>query len=973
MNRSTHFGGPELPPQAQDLGAMHKRRRALLMTAGSLPLIAAIFSGGAAQAQEVSQTGTTQADVRDIVVTGTRIIQDGYSAPVPVNVLGAADINAQKPNNIADLVNTLPAVTSGTLTSANSSGNISSGTAGLASVNLRGLGPSRTLVLIDGRRTPPSTFTGIVDLNTIPQDLVQRVELVTGGASAQYGSDAVGGVVNFILDKKFKGLKLSADTGITTYGDGHTYRFSGTAGLSLMDDRLHILMSGEYFHQDAITHVDRPWNEHGYNLFFNPAYTTTNGEPQYRVGSGIGMTRTRGGLINSGPLRGTYFLGAGATGQFNYGTTNSVSDPWMIGGDWQRSLDGVVGTSGLQPAEQRIGVFNRIAFDVTPDISLFGQFSWNRYTGQGFYGAEPVDVPIAADNGYLLTLYPQVAAAMQANGLNSITVSSWNPGVPFEGADNSRNVFRYLAGAEGKFTWFDRPWSWNAFYQHGVTKTHEQGANLWNNARLALAQDAVLSNGQIVCRSTLTDPTNGCVPMNRLGTEGPSAASLAYMFGPEQPWRRQTIKQDIVAASMSGQLFDLPGGPAAIALGGEWRKDQVHGRVGATSSSGWSAGNYKPNFGEITVKEAFLEVALPLFTGFNIDAAGRYTDYSTSGSVQTWKVGATYSPIPDIKFRGAYSHDIRAPNMAELFQVGDALSALVILPANSPAPGQHIVLQLTSGNPDLKPETANTLTAGVVVTPSFLPGFSASVDYYDIRLKGAIGAVGTQQTIDFCYGGFSQFCSNLIFTGNILTNILRQPINFASQHARGIDIEASYRMPLSAISANLPGNLRIHATATHYIKNVVDNLIFPIDYAGVIEDGANVNPSSPSWVYRISALYEINPVTINLVARGFSDGLYSNNFIECASNCPTSTLQHRTINNNAIKGTMYFDGSVSVKIPRMGDDETQLSFIVKNIFNRDPVLVGNDIFGGYLPYPQTARPNYDTLGRVFKVALTTKF
>ena len=947
-------------------------RRQLLNCAAVLAIVP--VQAHAQTADQADTTSAAQASTSDIVVTGSRIVRDGYSAPTPVNVLGAADILAQRPSNIANLVNTLPSVAGGTLTSANSSANVSSATAGLASVNLRGLGVGRTLVLIDGRRTPASTFSGVVDLNTIPQELVQRVEVVTGGASAQYGSDAVGGVVNFILDDKFKGLKLGADTGITTYGDGHNYRFTGTAGLSLMDDRLHILVSGEYFHQDGIDEVPRSWNNRGHALYLNPAYTATNGAPEYLVGSGVGATTTEGGLINSGPLRGTYFAGDGVTGQFNYGTTNSTSAPWIVGGDWRRSMEGLAGTMGLQPTEERIGVFNHIAFDVTPDVQLYGQFSWNRYEGQGFAGMYGDVMTIAGDNAYLLTQYPQVAAAMQANGLNSIDINLNRAGRPVWGTDNSRQLFRYLAGVKGKFSLFGRPWSWDAYYQKGVAKTHEQTTNNANVARLDLATDAVLSNGQIVCRSTLTDPANGCIPMDRLGTTGgPSAAALAYIFGPEQPWRRQTIKQDLVAASMSGQLFDLPGGPAAIALGVEWRKDQDHSRVGATTSSGWELANYKPNNGEITVKEGFLEVALPLFTGFNLDAAGRYTDYSTSGSVQTWKVGSTYSPIDDIRFRAAYSHDIRAPNMQELFLVGGFLHTGVVLPANSPSPGpNNDVARITSGNSSLKPEKANTLTAGVVVTPRFLPGFSASFDYYDIKLKGAIGAVSAQQTVDFCYSGLSEFCNNLIFSGNILTTVLQQPVNFASQHTRGFDIEASYSTPLSAISANLPGNFRIHAAATHFIKNVVDNRVFPVNYAGVIEDGANANPSSPSWQYRVSTFYEINPVTINLVARGFNDGVYSNNYIECTSSCPTSTSRNRTISNNRIKGSLYFDGSVSVKIPTRGN-ETQLSLIVNNMFNREPTLIGIDVGAGGLPYPMTARPLYDTLGRVFRLSVTTKF
>ena len=926
----------------------------------------------AAQTPDIARSANSE---RDIVVTGTRIRRDGYDAPVPVNVLGREEINALKPANIADLVRTLPAIAAGGTNSAISGGNnMSAGLFGVNTINLRGLGASRTLVLLNGQRTVASTFNGLVDVNTFPQDLIERVEIVTGGASAQYGSDAVGGVVNFILDEKFKGLKVGADTGITTYGDAHNYRFAATAGLSLLDDRLHILLNGSYFHQDGVGSVDRPWNNKGYQLIRNPAYTSTNGQPEYLVGSGFGPANgTKGGMINSGPLKGTYFLEDGVTKQFNYGTTNAFSSPWMIGGDLQTAYDGVGGTTSLVPKEERIGVFNRIAFDVTPDITVYGQFSWNRYKGRANAWAAGDTMTIRADNAYLLTQYPQVAAAMQANGLGSILVGVNNLIYPlFPGPDNSRQVFRYVAGAKGTFSLFDRPWSWDVYYQRGVVKTHEETVNVGNIGRISSAVDAVFSNGQIVCRSTLTDPTNGCVPFDGLGTGLPSAASLAYVFGPEQPWREQKFTQDVASLSFSGALLDLPGGALAIALGGEWRKEQAGGKVGAAaSSSRFYVGNYRVNRGEIEVKEGFVEVSLPLFAGLDINAAGRYTDYSTSGSVQTWKVGATYSPIRDVKFRGAYSHDIRAPNMQELFLQGASGSGSLLMPPNSPQPGSQNFTVRTVGNPDLKPERANTLTAGVVVTPSFLPGFSASFDYYNIKLKDVINTVGRQQYIDFCYAGFSQFCPSI--TLGAQPSLLVQPINFAGQHVSGFDIEASYSTPLSAISSSIPGNLRIHAAATHVIKNVVDNRVFPNDFAGVIAD-ANFGSgaASPSWVYRVSAFYEIDPVTINLVARGFNSGVYSNEWIECTSNCPTSTIFNRTINDNDIDGAMYFDGSVSFKI-RSAGNETRLSFIVNNIFNKDPVPFGLDVTGDWVAFPQTARGLYDTVGRVFRVALTSKF
>ena len=309
--------------------------------------------------------------------------------------------------------------------------------------------------------------------------------------------------------------------------------------------------------------------------------------------------------------------------------------------------------------------------------------------------------------------------------------------------------------------------------------------------------------------------------------------------------------------------------------------------------------------------------------------------------------------------------------MSELFLAGTSIGGAVILPPNAPAPGLHLIQRATGGNPNLQPEKANTLTAGVVLTPRFLPGFSASIDYYDIKIKDTIGTVGAQRIVDFCYEGVSGVCENIIFSGNTPVAILEVPVNFASQRTKGFDIEASYSTPLSAISNNLPGNFRIHAAAAHVMSNVIDNRIFPVDYAGV-NYAFGGDPSRPNWSYRISAFYEADPVTINLVARGFSSGVYSNEWVECASNCPPSTSNNRTINNNRIAGAIYFSGSVSHKI-RFSNNEAELTFIVNNIFNRSPTLVGMDESGFSEYVPQTSRGLYDILGRVFRVAFTTKF
>ncbi|MBJ7437748.1 MAG: TonB-dependent receptor [Sphingopyxis sp.] len=945
---------------------MSRKAAIQMLLASAAPLL----SIAPAMAQEISAPAGEIAEepTSSIVVTGSRIVRDGYSAPTPVAVLGESDIAAQSPANISDFVNQLPAI-AGSNTSGSSSGGLSSAAAGINSIGLRGLGVGRTLILVDGQRSVASSVGGTVDINTIPQDLVKRVEVITGGASAAYGSDAVGGVVNFILDTGFDGVKLSADTGVSTYGDAFNYRLSGTAGFSLLGDRLHLLTNVSWFHQDREEGINRGWNDSGYFQINNPAYNGTNGQPQRLVAGGIGPSGyTTGGLITSGPLRGTYFLGEGQTAQLTFGT---IAGPWMIGGDWKTTLSGHAGTNTLVPLDERLSVFQRVAFDVTPDIEIFGQFSYNRSVSASSYQQTPsTGVSILADNAYLRSQYPAIAATMAARNLPSITIGTSNAGFPLPGSDNKRAVYRLVAGAKGNVSLFGSAMSWDAYYQKGVTKTREALTNTWQNARMALAQDAVFApDGRIVCRSTLTNPANGCVPIDRLGTEGPSQEALDYIFFDGfQPLRHQTIKQDVAASTLSGDLFALPAGDVAFATGVEWRREQINGEVDPVHNSGWLYGNYRVNQGKYDVYEGFLELSIPIFDGMNLDAAARGTHYSTSGWVGTWKFGASYQIFEALRLRGNISHDIRAPNLEELFAAGTARTNSVIIPAgaNTPVTGSQQFVQNAFGNPNLKPEVADSWTVGAVFTPPFLPGFSASFDYYAIDIDDAIGSVTAQQTVDLCYDqGIAAYCPNIKFVNGALSTIDLTPINFATQKTRGFDIEASYSTPIG------PGELRLHSQVTHYIKNVIDDGIsFPIDYAGVLSAGTY---NSPNWVYRLSAFYEIDPVTFNLVARGFTSGTYGNDWIECDGACPASTSQFRTINNNRIDGATYFDASVDFEFQAMAGTG-HLTFIVNNLLNKDPVLVGNGPDGNNVPaFAQTNRSRFDVVGRSFRVAAKIQF
>lgn len=963
-------------------------------TAPATTQLASVDADVLAEALPTQDEGTGDGN---IVVTGSRIARDGFSAPTPVSVISAKELETEAPANVADFVNTLPSVR-GSSTASNSSGSLSNGLAGIASVNLRALGANRTLVLFDGQRSVASATNGVVDVNTFPQGLIERIEVVTGGASSAYGSDAVSGVINFILDRDFQGIKGDYEYGVTTYGDGPNHKVSVTAGTSFADGRGHIVLSGEAFTQKGQHTIDRDWNQAGFFQIDNPAYVPGNGLPARLVQGGIGTSQfTPGGLISAGPFRGTYFgtIGAGGASlnQLNFGAVNGQ---WMVGGDYQITRVGHLGSNTLIPDENRSSLFGRVEYEVVDDTKLFLTGSYAHYEGLSYYQQTPstgvtIQVAPSAANGGLINAYLPQAFIDRVNTynatpgntrVNTVAIGTSNAGIPAQGSNNTRDVWRVVGGAEGSFGLFGREWTWDAYLQHSQAEVDEQLINTWNTSRLALATDAVrapagnalgVAAGTIVCRSTLTNRNNGCVPINRIGVGGVSAEAIDYIFnGGDQPLRTQTLEQTVSALNFSTRnLFENWQGPVSIAFGAEARREAVSGVVDPQFSSGWIYGNYLVTDGQYSVYEGYVETVVPLFAGADLNGAFRVTNYSTSGSVTTWKVGLTWQPIQDVRLRGTVSRDIRAPNLGELFAPGTARTNTVNVPLASGAQRADQFLEQTVGNPQLDPEKAKTYGAGVVFTPTFLSGFAASVDYYNIDLSGAISNYTAQTTVNLCYEQAVQAaCDNIttaagqgvVTPGSPITGIRLIPFNFVGIKTEGLDFEASYRRPVGS------GSVTLRALATHYLSLYTDNGVdFPTQAAG------QNSGSVPDWTYRFTAQYDQGPFGAQVTARGLSDGVYDNNFIECQTGCPVSTVQNRTINNNKIAGAMYIDLAANYSF-EVQDVGFQAFLSIRNLFDVDPVLVGNGPTGNNTPaYPQTNRNLYDVLGRVYRVGLRFNF
>jgi outer membrane receptor protein involved in Fe transport len=949
----------------------------------------------------------------DVIVTGTRIVRDGFQAPTPITVLTQEEIQNSSPtNNIADFVNQMPAL-AGSTRPGNSRLNLSSGQAGINALNLRNLGETRTLVLLDGRRSVASTVTGLVDVNTIPQALVKSVEVVTGGASSAYGSDAVAGVVNFVLDKKYTGLKVAIDSGITDKGDGGNYSFSVTGGLSWgSEGRGHLLLNAELAHRDGIFRVDRDWNATGYVRITNPAWSANSTEPQYLIRRQVGSANsTPGGLITASAgartnqLRGTYFGFGGSVNQFQYGAltfpspTGTAAPSLTQGGDWRLNDSGR--RIGLDPEDDRRGVFARASYEIADDIEVFaeGSYNWqevlfnagpNLATGIGLNanGCTTVPVPVSCNAFLYNTLGPAALA-----GVTGVTLGTTAADLPFRAANNKREVQRYAIGAEGSAEVFGKDATWNIYGQYGRADLREQLRDIMNIARMNNATAAAFAPagsgyaaGSIQCLINVdANPNNNdpsCVPLNRLGVGVASPGAINYVLG--DPYRDEVVEQYNAGLNVSVTPFRTWAGDVSVAVGAEYREEKIRGFVPGefqptpttnaaglpTTSNAWSVGNYLPTNGSYNVKEAYLETVVPLGFGLEFNGAVRATDYSTAGYVTTWKAGATWQPIEDIRFRVTRSRDVRAPNLNELYQGGSANSDSVRNPAytadGANGPATFGYSGFVTGNPNLSVEKSNSWNAGVVLTPRFVPGFALSVDYFNIDIEDGITTFSAQNIMDLCFLNNTQICNaisddpNRSVPGQPYKLISSKPFNAAGQKVSGVDIDASYRLPLDRFFTNASGDFTLRGVATRYIENVLDNGV----PQAVIADSVGVNGgqySTPKWIYRFSATYDTPDFAITATGRGISSGKYVATGVECTSGCPISTVNYPTYDNNRVSGLFYADLNLTQKVS-FGDADAQFFVNVTNLFDRWPLLLPETGLAANSTYS-------DLLGRQFRIGL----
>lgn len=965
--------------------------------------IAALVSVSGAALMTFSTAAYAQdATVEEVVVTATRLTASGFTAPTPTTVLGTEEIAQQAKPNIFNAIAQLPSL-QGSTGAGSGNGGTSGGTNGLSSFNMRGLGPIRTLTLLDGQRVVPANVTGVPDISQFPQLLISRVDVVTGGASASYGSDAVAGVINFITDKKFEGFKYNLQGGLTNYGDGGNYAAQIAAGTSFAGGAGHIEASAEYGHEDGIGPNGfgaasgpngRTWYK-APGLQIRPIGSTPAGQPQITpILFAQDYQFAKYGLITSGPLQGTAFGTNGQPFQFQYGSTGvptgnggvtNCVNPFCQGGD----LSGNVGNGTSISADLTRSVFyTRASYNLTPSIELFASVNLAKVTSHNVPnpGAfKNANLTIQCANPFVPA---SIQAACAANNITSFQFGTSNAEFPtFLSVNPEREQYRYVVGANGSFDLIGKKWTWDTYYQYGLNNTLIQVKDITLTPRYNAAINAIAGpNGTIVCSSAAAR-ASGCVPLNVLGNVPVSDATWRYIAPETGPFQRSRQREDAFAFTLNGEPFSAWAGPIAMAAGIEYRKESYTVRgdpygngataddpysaqypadpVLNTAGNNWYAGNFHNGAGSYNVKEGFIEFGVPLlnsetFGKADLQLAGRATDYSTSGRVNTWKVGVHYNtPIQGVSLRAVRSRDARAPNLSELFAAPIVSNGTVIAPNGNSV----TILNQAVGNPDLQAELGTTSEFGVVLqNPSWLPGFSASVDYYSIKVEGQISSLTAQQEVDLCAAGNAAICQSVFLTGTQSNPnfVVVKSFNLASVQTDGVDIEATYRFDLN--NWNLPGEFTIRGLATHVNKFVQDPGVvgqIPRDLAG--ENSGSI----PRWKVLGVQNWTGGGLTLSLNERWFSDGTINNNYIECTTGCPAPTVQHPTISDNKMKGAFYLDFGASYKFR----PELILYAKIDNIFDRNP----EPLYGAAPNNIGANAPLYDTYGRMYRIGLRGSF
>jgi outer membrane receptor protein involved in Fe transport len=935
-------------------------------------------------------TGTAYAQqeqsVETVVVTGSLIQRSAGDMPTPTVVLSSESIQKTGEANIGNVLAQLPQVQNSTgagdLTPVNS--NFLTSGFGVSNVDLRNLGASRTLVLVNGRRQVTGSPTATaVDLNTIPTALIDHVDVITGGASAAYGSDAVAGVVNMVLKKDFQGLDATLQYGISSRGDGSDTYGTVTLGGNFANDRGNVTVSISYDHSGAVMSKDRPLTQTDYTWFPGsfprigpPAFSSFGVGGRFRIAEPVGA----GGQVI-------------ATGtSYNPDGTPFVTSVNGFDRNPHRYIEvpvsrKVIAETGHYDIADWISFFVETTFALTHSSQQLEPYPGTSEDG--------LSKPISAGGTGILIPNTNPFIALQGTGPGSIYANLLaNPTSPglffyrrFIDLGNrtvvvDRNMMKITGGFEGTLPFND--WKWSTYYEFGRTEESQQNDGFYDKIKMQEAlnvraplpgETAPVGGGGFVCDDPIAQAA-GCVPINLFGA-GSITPQAAHYVGSLVTLQDHADEQ-VFNFQANGSVFDLPAGAAKLAVGFEYRRESADFIPDAATQAGTVAGNSIPRtFGAFQVTEEFAEGLVPILKDaplaqyLELDGAVRFAHYSTAGDATSWKYGLIWQPVDDLRVRATESSATRAPNIGELFTppaqtfpgfspTQDPCSHAPLTPncmaaisaLGAPLPGEPALPTYTqaaaqgvggyqSGNPNLKPETAHTFTGGIVYTPTWLQSFQITVDYYDIRIHGYIAGLDVPSTLAACYSPTAApFASNIFCQqvtrqhdpalGPIIKQINFPTLNLGSIKTNGIDMSANYALSLSDLADGLE---KSGALAFNLDVNYINAYSTNPGVAGSQELPSGGTVGTPHFRGRLRTTYTLDPVTVTATLRYVGAA-----FVDRA----TLPLD---LPGNRGPATTYVDLNVSYDITKM----VQAYIGVNNLFDN-------------LPPPIYPGSGYDTTG-----------
>ncbi|WP_205481149.1 TonB-dependent receptor plug domain-containing protein [Sphingomonas arenae] len=931
----------------------------------------------------------------EIVVTGSRIARPDLDSPVPVAVVGSADIQRDAAVNIQDTLNELPQVgvgSSRTNTNFLTSGN------GVATVNLRNLGSSRTLVLVNGRRFVAGLAgTSAVDLNNIPTDFIERVDVVTGGASAVYGSEAIAGVVNFILKDKFDGIQIRAQSGITEEGDNPRYLAALTAGTTFgADDRGSFIGHVSWDKDEGLLSRKRSISAEDcfYDLCGPGAYSSYSPQGRFELldAGGAAQAGFEGGSLFSFDPANDLIAGGGAG--FNRNAVRRISTPIT------RYL--------------AAGLFN---YEIADNLKAFAEVTYSKVRSNSDIEALALDADDIYDGdtqGFgipLTNAFIPAAVLAQVQAYNATALADADPDtnpitqigfrrrqneVFNRSNDNRRDTWRVATGFRGTIA---NDWDWDASYVYGrlhdVTTSQDIDNNRYRNALDSIR----LADGSIVCRSEAAR-AEGCVPINLFGFGTASPEASAYVQAVVPKSEDIVNQQHVVSFNVSNSdLFTLPAGGVGVAVGAEYRKEKSVDDLDILTNTGGNSGNVIPDtVGKFDVWETFAEVNVPLLKDsfvdyFGLTGAARYSKYSQEavGGVFSWNAGFELQPISGLRFRGVYAKANRAPNISEFASApsetfagvndpcngvtatstGATDAACRAIPGVAAAIAANGVFSYTpadlqgingfiGGNPNLKEETAKTLTLGAIFQPTFVRGLSLTVDYFNIKVDDAIDTIGQDLSIEQCLlTGDATFCNNVFRNANtgFVTRVDDQLVNVASLRTKGVDVGLRYGRRLGLL-----GNDRIDVTG---------NYTYLLDYKTQANPSAPVRDLAGEVGYSkhrasVRTAYQNGPVTfswqVNYIGKAVGDIDFVGDDTELFNGGTLDEL-------NRIPAAFYHDAQLRF------DVQKRFGFYlgVDNVFDKKPPFLPGTPFTASPTGTETAADVYDPFGRRFYAGVQVKF